>query len=73
MFVPSADDFSSIVSLVLFAMSLVLTWRLTNAALGKGAAIATAVFAAMFLLSLIVLYGLQFVARAARRSDQALG
>ncbi len=60
MFVPSADNFSSIVSVVLFAISLALTWRLTNVALGKGAAIATAVFAAMFLLSLMVLYGLQF-------------
>jgi hypothetical protein len=72
MFVPSAGDFSSIVSLVLFVLSLALTWRLTNAALGKGAVIASAVFAAMFLLSLIVLYGLQYVV-GLPAMDQALG
>jgi hypothetical protein len=72
MFVPSADNFSSIVSVVLFAISLALTWRLTNVALGKGAAIATAVFAAMFLLSLMVLYGLQFIV-GLPGVDQALG
>jgi hypothetical protein len=72
MFVPSADDFSSIVSLVLFMLSLALTWRLTNSALGKGAVIASAVFAAMFLLSLIVLYGLQYVV-GLPAMDQALG
>ena len=72
MFVPSADDFSSVVSLALFVLSLALTWRLTNAALGKGATIATAVFAGMFLLSLIVLYGLQFIV-GLPAVDQALG
>ena len=45
---------------------------LTNAALGKGAVIASAVFAAMFLLSLIVLYGLQYVV-GLPAMDQALG
>ena len=49
-----------------------LTWRLTNVAIGKGPAVATAVFAAMFLLSLMVLYGLQFIV-GLPGVDQALG
>ena len=46
-------------SLVLFAISMVLFWRLTNAVLGKGPALASAVFAGMFAVSLAVLFGLQ--------------
>jgi hypothetical protein len=60
MFVPGAEEIATVISLGLFVLSLVLGWRLTNAALGKGAGVATAVFAAMFLVSLVVLYTLQF-------------
>lgn len=45
----------------LFLASLVLTWRLTNAALGKGINVATAVFLAMFVASLLVLFTVQDV------------
>ena len=56
---PAADQTSGLVSLVLFFASLVLSWRMTNIAIGKGAAMATAVFAGMFAVSLIVLFALQ--------------
>ena len=38
---------------------MVLSWRMTNVAIGKGPAVATAVFAGMFLVSLVVLFVLQ--------------
>jgi hypothetical protein len=59
MIIPAAADFASAVSVGLFVISLVLTWRLTNSALGKGAGVATVVFGAMFVISLLVLYLLQ--------------
>ncbi|MET3594081.1 hypothetical protein ABID26_003487 [Mesorhizobium shonense] len=59
LFVSSADEISGLVSLLLFALSMVLTWRMTNATIGKGAAVGTAVFAGMFVASLLVLFGLQ--------------
>ncbi|MEQ1951370.1 transporter [Mesorhizobium sp. CN2-181] len=58
---PSANDATMLLSLLLYIASLVLGWRLTNAAVGKGAAIGTAVFAAMFVASLVVLFTLQGV------------
>jgi hypothetical protein len=61
MFVPGTEDIATVISLGLFLLSLVLGWRLTNTALGKGAGVASAVFAAMFLVSLVVLYALQSV------------
>ncbi|MDX8480321.1 transporter [Mesorhizobium sp. VK24D] len=59
LFLPSTDEISGLVSLLLFALSMVLTWRMTNATIGKGAAVGTAVFAGMFVASLLVLFGLQ--------------
>lgn len=56
---PAIGDLASAISIGLFILSLVLTWRLTNSALGKGAGVATAVFGAMFVASLVVLYTLQ--------------
>ncbi|MBZ9861405.1 transporter [Mesorhizobium sp. CA12] len=56
---PSASEVSSLVSLALFALSMVLTWRMTNTTIGKGAAVGTAVFIGMFVASLLVLFGLQ--------------
>jgi hypothetical protein len=57
-FVPSPEA-ANLVSLLLFLLSMVLTWRMTNVAIGKGAAAATAVFAGMFVASLVVLFALQ--------------
>jgi hypothetical protein len=59
LFLSSASEISSGVSFVLFLLSMVLTWRMTNATIGKGAAVGTAVFVGMFVASLLVLFGLQ--------------
>lgn len=59
LFWPAGEDFASLLSLVLFLVTLVLLWRLTNIAIGKGPAMATAVFSGMFAVSLIVLFVLQ--------------
>lgn len=56
---PDAADLSALVSLGLFILTLVFSWRLTNIAIGKGAAVATGVFAAMVGFSLFVLFGMQ--------------
>ena len=56
---PAAESAASLLSLVLFAVSLLLTWRLTNLAVGKGPAIATAVFVGMFVSSIAILILLQ--------------
>ena len=61
LFLSSASQVSSLVSLLLFALSMVLTWRMTNATIGKGAAVGTAVFVGMFIASLLVLFGLQIL------------
>lgn len=56
---PSTDQFAVMLSLALFLLTMVFTWRMTNAAIGKGAAFSTAVFAGMFVASLAVLFALQ--------------
>ncbi|RWQ34552.1 MAG: transporter [Mesorhizobium sp.] len=59
LFLPSTNEFAVLASLLLFALSMVLTWRMTNIVIGRGAAVGTAVFAGMFVASLVVLFGLQ--------------
>lgn len=59
MLLPAAQSATSALSLALFVLSMVLSWRMTNAAIGKGAAVGSAVFAGMFLVSLLVLFSLQ--------------
>lgn len=59
LFLPSTSQFAVLVSLVLFLTSMVLTWRMTNAVIGKGPAVGTAVFTGMFVTSLAVLFLLQ--------------
>jgi hypothetical protein len=59
LFWPAASDAGALLSLALFMLTMVLSWRLTNVAIGKGPAVASAVFAGMFLVSLIVLFVLQ--------------
>jgi hypothetical protein len=58
LFLPSGNPVAELVWLVLVVLSLVLTWRMTNAAIGKGAAVGTAVFTGMLVVSLAVLFGL---------------
>jgi hypothetical protein len=59
LFLPVTDATAGFVSLFFFLLAMVLTWRMTNAVIGKGAATGTAVFAGMFLGSLVVLFALQ--------------
>ncbi|MET0941796.1 MAG: transporter [Mesorhizobium sp.] len=61
LFFPAAQDVSAALSLLLFLASMVLSWRLTNAAIGKGAGLGSAVFVAMFVASLAVLFALQAI------------
>ncbi|TIP45607.1 transporter [Mesorhizobium sp.] len=59
LFLPSTNEFAVLASLLLFALSIILTWRMTNVAIGRGAAVGSAVFAGMFVASLVVLFVLQ--------------
>lgn len=59
LFWPAAQQVTVLVSLLIFGVTLVLSWRLTNAVLGMGAAMASAVFAGMFGASLAILLMLQ--------------
>lgn len=59
LFMPRAVDTLMLAALLLFIIAMVLSWRMTNAAIGKGAAIGSAVFAGMFVASLIVIFTLQ--------------
>ncbi|HEV2504870.1 MAG TPA: transporter [Mesorhizobium sp.] len=61
MLFPAADQASGLLSLLLFLISLVFSWRMTNIAINKGAAMATAVFAGMFVAAIIVLFALQWL------------
>lgn len=56
---PSTEELSVLVSLLLFGATMVLGWRLTNAAIGRGPAVASAVFAGMFFASLLVFFALE--------------
>ncbi|MBS3648673.1 transporter [Pseudaminobacter sp. 19-2017] len=56
---PSAHQLAALVTLLSYGLTLVLAWRLTNVAIGRGAALATSVFGGMFVASLLVLYLLQ--------------
>ena len=56
---PQAVELATFLSFVLFLASQVLVWRLTTLSIGKGAAVGSAVFAAMFAASLIALFALQ--------------
>ena len=59
LFVPGPSELNNVISLVVFLAALVLTWRLTNAVLAKGAAVATAVFVAVLFVSLFLILFLQ--------------
>ncbi|RWF86598.1 MAG: transporter [Mesorhizobium sp.] len=63
LFLPSANEFAVLASLLLFALSMILTWRMTNAAIGRG------VFAGMFVASLVVLFGLEALLGIAAPSE----
>ena len=56
---PSVGEFLSVFSLLLFVLAMVLSWRMTNAVLDMGVAMASAVFAGMFVFSLGLLLAVQ--------------
>jgi hypothetical protein len=57
--VPAAKELNDMVSLTVFLVALVLTWRLTNAVLVKGAGVASAVFAGMVFAGIFLIVFLQ--------------
>jgi hypothetical protein len=57
--VPDSPDVAVSVGVVIFLVTLVLSWRLTNAAINKGPAIATGVFVAMVMASIATVLFLQ--------------
>lgn len=59
LFAPEASDLNNTVSLVVFLAALVLSWRLTNAVLVKGAVVASAVFAGMVFAGIFLIVFLQ--------------
>lgn len=59
LFWPDGSDAVSFLAFVIFMITMVLSWRLTNVSLAKGPAVASAVFAAMLFASFIILLGLQ--------------
>lgn len=62
---PGSGDLAAGLSLAVFIATLVLYWRLTDAALEKGAGVATAVFGGMLAASLFTLFALQEMLRVA--------
>lgn len=59
MMMPWSPELVLIVSLIFFIGSMVLTWRMTNVVFAKGPAVATAVFAGMFVATLFAQFALQ--------------
>ncbi|MGN6466485.1 MAG: transporter [Rhizobiaceae bacterium] len=61
LFLPDATDTAWFLSMVIFIASQIFVWRLTNVAIGKGAATASAVYAGMFAASVAILLVLQWL------------
>ena len=65
LFMPAATDLAASLSLLVFIATLVLYWRLTDAALDKGPGPATALFGGMLAASILTLFALQGLLRVA--------
>lgn len=59
MILPLSEEVATVLSLAVFGLQLVLSWRLTNVAIGRGAAMGTAVFAGMLFASIVLMFTLQ--------------
>jgi len=59
--VSSSSSVFVLVSIGLFSLSMVLTWRLTNTVIARGPAMGSAVFAGMFAASIIALLMLESI------------
>lgn len=55
------SELVTLISVVLFLLSLVLSWRLTNAAIARGPAVGSAVFGGILVATLFVLFALQAI------------
>jgi hypothetical protein len=58
---PDETDLAWSLSTAIFIASQIFVWRLTNVAIGKGAATASAVYAGMFAASVVILIVLQWL------------
>jgi hypothetical protein len=56
---PDLAEIAALFSLMLFFVSLFLSWRVTVAAIGKGPAVGTGVFFGMLIASMLALFALQ--------------
>lgn len=63
LFIPQAEELTTLISLVLFVATLVLFWRLTIVTVAKGAAVGSAVFFAMLVASIAALVAFQSMLR----------
>jgi hypothetical protein len=61
LFLPDATDMAWFLSVVIFIASQIFVWRMTNAAIGKGAATASVVYGGMFAASVAILLLLQWL------------
>src|SRR6185312_13153554 len=61
LFLPDATDLAWFLSVAIFIASQIFVWRMTNVAIGRGAATASAVFAGMFVASVVILLVLQWL------------
>lgn len=57
-FFPQFDELATLLSLVIFFVTMFLSWRVTVAAIGKGPAVGTGVFFAMVVASTVILLAL---------------
>jgi hypothetical protein len=61
LFLPDETELAWFFSVAIFIASQIFFWRLTNVAIGKGAAIASAVFGGMLVASIVILLALQWL------------
>ena len=61
LFLPDQTDMAWFLSLAIFIASQIFVWRMTNVAIGRGAAPASAVYAGMFAASIVILIALQWL------------
>jgi hypothetical protein len=61
LFLPDQTDMAWLLSVAIFIASQIFVWRMTNVAVARGAAIASAVFAGMLVASIVVLLVLQWL------------
>ena len=61
LFLPDQTDMAWFLSLAIFIASQIFVWRMTNVAIGRGAATASAVYAGMFAASIAILIVLQWL------------